>query len=157
FTVGTSSHFGSARHAYPEGNWSNAASVARCGGVRECAGRRWTMPIKLYGHPWSTNTRKVLMVFAEKGHEPQLEVVVLPKGEHKRPEFLGLHPFAKVPVIDDDGFVLYEARAINRYLETRLSGPSLAPSGTKEAARVEMWLGVAEAYFIPSARQVIVE
>jgi glutathione S-transferase len=75
--------------------------------------------MKIYGHPWSTNTRKVLMVLAEKAREAELSLVMLPNGEQKLAAHLALHPFAKVPVLEDEGFVVYEASAINRYLERK--------------------------------------
>lgn len=113
--------------------------------------------MKLYGHPWSINTRKALMTFAEKGHEPELALVVLPKGEHKLPAHLALHPFGKVPVLYDDGFVLYETQAINRYLDGRLSGPSLTPTDPREAARMDQFIHVADAYLSPLGQGLIVE
>jgi glutathione S-transferase len=113
--------------------------------------------MKLYGHPWSVNSRKALMTFAEKGHEPELVVVMLPKGEHKGPEHLARHPFAKVPVLDDDGFMLYETPAINRYLDRRLSGPRLTPEDPREAARMEQFMHVSDAYFSPLGQGLIVE
>jgi glutathione S-transferase len=113
--------------------------------------------MKLYGHPWSINSRKALMTFAEKGHEPELSVVVLPKGEHKLPEHLARHPFGKVPVLDDDGFVLYETPAITRYLDRRLSGPRLTPEDPREAARMEQFMHVCDAYFAPLGQGLIVE
>ena len=113
--------------------------------------------MKLYGHPWSINTRKALMTFAEKGHEPELLLVVLPKGEHKLPAHLALHPFGKVPVLDDDGFILYETRAINRYLDGRLAGPSLTPPDPRDAARMDQFIHVADAYFAPLGQGLIVE
>ena len=41
------------------------------------------MAMKVYGHPWSIYTRKTLMALAEKGHEVELVLVMLPKGEQK--------------------------------------------------------------------------
>lgn len=42
---------------------------------------------------------------------------VLPRApEIKTPAFLALNPNARVPVIEDDGFVLHESMAINLYL-----------------------------------------
>jgi glutathione S-transferase len=113
--------------------------------------------MKIYGHPWSINTRKTLMTLAEKGHEAELVVVALPKGEHKQPAHLERHPFGKVPVLDDDGFVLYEARAINAYLDKKLEGPRLVPAGAREAARLDQWTNVADAYFAPFAQPIVFE
>lgn len=113
--------------------------------------------MKLFGHPWSINTRKTLATIAEKGHQVPLTLVTLPKGEHERPEHLRVHPFGKVPVIDDDGFVLYETRAINAYIDATLSGPRLVPAAARERARMDQWINIADAYFIPFAHPLIVE
>jgi glutathione S-transferase len=113
--------------------------------------------MKLFGHPWSLNTRKTLMTLAEKGHEAELVLIMVPKGEHKRPEHVARHPFGKVPVLADGDFVLYETRAINRYLDKRLDGPALTPEGERGVARVDQWINVAESYFIPHAHPLLVE
>jgi glutathione S-transferase len=113
--------------------------------------------MKVHGHPWSINTRKVLMAAAEKGHDAELALVMLPKGEHKRPEHMALHPFGKVPVLQDEGFVLYETQAINRYLERTLSGRALVPPDARGAALVDQWIGVVDSYFSPHAQPFIVE
>jgi glutathione S-transferase len=113
--------------------------------------------MKIYGHPWSINTRKTLMTLAEKGHEAALELVMIPKGEHKKPDYLALSPFGKVPAIDDDGFVLYETRAINAYLDRKLAGPRLSPSDPRAAARLDQWTNVADAYFVPHVGPLIFE
>ena len=113
--------------------------------------------MKIHGHPWSTNTRKVLMTLAEKGHQADLSLVMIPKGEHKRPEFLALHPFGKVPVFEDDGFVLYETRAITAYLDKTLAGPRLVPADARAAAVADQWTNVADAYLVPHVGPVIME
>ena len=93
--------------------------------------------MNIYGHPWSVNTRKTVMTLAEKGHEANFKPVMIPKGEHKLPEHIALHPFGKVPVPEDDDFVLYETRAINAYLDRKLPGPSLTPSANRDLARFD--------------------
>lgn len=113
--------------------------------------------MKIYGHPWSINTRKVLMVLAEKSKEAELSLVMLPKGEQRLPAHLALHPFAKVPVLEDEGFVLYETSAINRYLERKFPTPALVPDDPRSAALTNQWIGVVEAYFVPHVAPVIVE
>lgn len=112
--------------------------------------------MKLYGHPWSINTRKALTTLAETGQRAELVVVTLPKGEHKRPEYLRLHPFGKVPVLDDDGFLLYETRSINAYLDAK-AGSKIVPTNARERARMDQLVSIAESYFIPHAAPMIVE
>jgi glutathione S-transferase len=113
--------------------------------------------MKIYGHPWSINTRKVLMAVAEKQHAVELVLVMIPKSEHKQAEHVARHPFAKVPALEDDGFVLYETQAINRYVERTLPGPRLVPEDPRAAALVDQWIGVVDAYFAPHAQPFIVE
>jgi glutathione S-transferase len=56
----------------------------------------------------------------------------------KTPEFLALNPNARVPVIEDDGFVLYESMAINFYLAKKHNSP-LYPSDPKNEALTLQW------------------
>jgi glutathione S-transferase len=113
--------------------------------------------MKIYGHPWSINTRKVLMVLAEKAKHAELSLVMIPKGEQRLAAHVALHPFAKVPVLEDEGFVLYETSAINRYLEQKFPTPALVPDDPQSAALANQWLGAIEAYFVPHAAPVIIE
>lgn len=115
------------------------------------------MSIKIYGHPWSINARKALLTLAEKGHEGDLVLVMLPLGEHKQPAHLARHPWGKVPVLDHDGFVVFESRAINRYLDDALDGPRLTPASARERALAEQWMNVSDLYFSPHAGALLVE
>lgn len=113
--------------------------------------------MKIYGHPWSINTRKVQMALAEKGKEAELSLVMIPKGEQKLPAHVALHPFAKVPVLEDEGFVLYESSAITRYLEQKFPTPALVPSDARGVALTNQWIGALEAYFVPHVVPLIIE
>ena len=105
------------------------------------------MAVKVYGHPMSTCTRKVLTLCAEKGQPAELVLVDITKGEQKSAEHRARQPFGVVPAIDDDGFKMYESRAIIRYLDRRLPGPSFTPTDLKQYARMEQWLSVEQSYF----------
>jgi glutathione S-transferase len=107
--------------------------------------------MKVYGHPMSTCVRKVLTTLDEKGHEAEFVLVDLMKGEHKQPAHLARQPFGVVPAIEDDGFWLYESRAIIRYLDERLPGPSLTPKDIKDRARMEQYISIEQSYFSPGA------
>ncbi|TQF09522.1 glutathione S-transferase family protein [Myxococcus llanfairpwllgwyngyllgogerychwyrndrobwllllantysiliogogogochensis] len=114
--------------------------------------------MKVYGHPMSICTRKVLTTLLEKGHEAQFVLVDLGKGEQKHPAHLARHPFGVVPAFeDDDGFVLYESRAIIRYLDRKLPGASLTPSQPHAYGLMEQFIGVEQSYFSPAAFKVIWE
>jgi glutathione S-transferase len=103
--------------------------------------------MKVFGHPWSINTRKVLVAIAEKGVRAELELVDLPAAQHHTPEHRARHPFAKVPVLEVDGWRLYESNAILRWVAASLPGPALVPRDAKQAARMDQWLSVASGYF----------
>jgi len=102
--------------------------------------------MKLYGHPMSTCTRKVLMTLAETNTPHEFELVDFAKGEHKQPAHMARQPFGQVPALDDDGFGLYESRAICRYINDKASG-QLVPRDLKERAMMEQWISVETSNF----------
>ncbi|KAK6983953.1 glutathione S-transferase [Favolaschia claudopus] len=99
-------------------------------------------------------TATVAMTLAEKGIPYTFVSVDLQHGEHKQPEFRKKQPFGLVPALDDDGFVLYESRAICRYLAEKYAaqGPTLIPTELKAKALFEQAAAVEFANFEPHAR-----
>jgi glutathione S-transferase len=69
----------------------------------------------------------VKIALHEKGLAYERVTLVLARKDQKRPEFLKLNPYGKVPVIDDGGQVLFESCIINEYLEEKYPTPSLMP------------------------------
>jgi len=55
------------------------------------------------------------------------------------PEFLALNPNGQVPVIVEDGFVLWESHAVLRYLAKK-HGANLWPFETQKRAIVDQWM-----------------
>jgi glutathione S-transferase len=110
--------------------------------------------LKVYGHPVSTCTRKVLTTIAENNLSHEFELVDLMTGAHKQPGFLAHQPFGQIPVIDDDGFELYESRAICRYLDGK-GANKLVPSDAKARALMEQWVSVETSNFTPHAMTFI--
>lgn len=110
--------------------------------------------IKLYGNPLSTCTRKVLTALAETGTDYELSIVDLSKGEHKKEPHVSRQPFGQIPVIDDAGFMLYESRAICRYLNDKASG-KLVPTDLQQRARMNQWLSVEQSNFSPNAMKFV--
>ncbi|NOK37559.1 glutathione S-transferase family protein [Corallococcus exercitus] len=114
--------------------------------------------MKLYGNPMSTCTRKVLTVLAEKGREVEFINIDLMKGEQKTPAHLARQPFGVVPVLElDDGFMMYESRAISRFLDRTLPGTQLTPADPKGYALMEQFMGVEQSYFSGPAMKVVME
>jgi glutathione S-transferase len=113
--------------------------------------------MKLFGHPLSSCTRKVLVTLSEKGRTADFTTVDLFVAEHKAQQHLARQPFGVVPVLDDDGFVLYESRAIIRYLDDKLPGLSLTPRAPRDRARMDQWMSVDQSYVAPHTRALAVE
>jgi glutathione S-transferase len=96
--------------------------------------------LKILGKPTSINVRKVLWTCEELA----LPYVLAPWGTGElslqSPEFLALNPNAMVPVIDDDGFILWESNSICRYLADRHGDGALLPPPSQQRALVERWM-----------------
>lgn len=96
--------------------------------------------MKLYGHPYSNAARRVQILCEECGIPYTYQTVDLTKREHLTPEYLALNPNGKVPVIDDDGFLVWESQAIMRYLADKHKAHAWYPVEPRARARVEQWL-----------------
>lgn len=106
------------------------------------------MGIKLYGMSGSPNVRGAMLGLTEKGVD--YELVNLMPPAWKTPEHLARSPFGKVPVLDHDGFEIYETQAILRYVDEAFPGPALQPTDAREAARMNQIIGVIDCYLGPS-------
>jgi len=111
--------------------------------------------MKIYGFPASTCTRKVLMTLNEKDYPYEFISVDIRSGEQKQPEHLARHPFGVVPVMDDDGFMLYESRAIIHYLDAKLTNNPLMPKDVKNFGEMEQWMNVEQSYLSFPAVQLV--
>jgi glutathione S-transferase len=103
------------------------------------------MMLKLYDFKSSPNCQRVKVVLAEKNLSYDVVPVDLRKQEQKKPEYLKLNPYGKVPVLTDDSTVLYESLIINEYLNEKYPDPPLMPKdpGGKAKARVLIDYGMA--------------
>jgi glutathione S-transferase len=108
----------------------------------------------LYSVPGSPFGRSVLATLEEKGAAYRLQPVV--PGTLQSPEHLARHPFGRVPVLEHDGFLLYETQAILRYLDRVLPSPSLTPGDIKRAARMDQAMNVNDWYLFHGVGNVII-
>ncbi|MBK7823782.1 glutathione S-transferase N-terminal domain-containing protein [Nannocystis sp.] len=112
--------------------------------------------MKVYGHPGSTCTRKVLTTLAEKGQAFEFVTVDIMKGQGRSPEHLARQPWGQVPVFEaDDGWQLIESRAIIRHLDATLPGTSLTPADPREKAKMDEWLSIEQSNFTPSVMKIL--
>ena len=110
--------------------------------------------VKIFGHPGSTCTRKVLMTLSETKTPYELVKVELAAGDQKKPAHMSRQPFGQIPVIDDEGFSFYESRAICRYVNERYQG-NLVPGDIKGRALMEQWISVETSNFSTFAMKFI--
>jgi glutathione S-transferase len=80
------------------------------------------MALTFYYASGSPYAWRVWLALEHKGMPYDLKVLSFDAGDLKKPEFLALNPRHRVPVIVDDGFVLYESAAIVEYLEDKRPG-----------------------------------
>ena len=84
--------------------------------------------IRLYTAP-TPNGRKVSIALEELSLPYEVKRVDLAAEEQLTPEFLALNPNHKIPVIDDEGLVIWESGAILLHLAEKYGG--LLPPGPK--------------------------
>jgi glutathione S-transferase len=92
--------------------------------------------VLLHGFQVSTFVNVARLVLHEKG-VPFKFVDLAPEMESAR--HLALHPFNRVPILEHDGFTVYETSAIATYIEEAFEGPALMPSDPRERSRVRQW------------------
>jgi glutathione S-transferase len=85
------------------------------------------MAITLYHDVPSSNSDRVKIALAEKGLPWSGIRVRLANREQKLPDFLKLNPYGKIPVLVEDGKVLFESCIINEYLDEKYPIPALMP------------------------------
>src|SRR5262245_49832593 len=96
--------------------------------------------LKVYGRSSSINVRKVIWCCEELSVPYEREDWGSGFRSTESPEFRALNPNALVPVIDDDGFVLWESSSIIRYLAAAYGGAAYYPVAARERARVDQWM-----------------
>src|ERR1700682_4348516 len=107
----------------------------------------------VYSIPGSPFGRAVLATLEEKAAPDRL-VPVAP-GTFRSPEHLARHPFDRVPVLEHNGFSLYESQAILRYLDRVLPAPALTPGDCNAAARMDQMMNVNDWYLFQGVANVI--
>jgi glutathione S-transferase len=96
------------------------------------------MTLKLHVFPISPRAFKVLATAHHLGIDYELRIVDLTKGEQKSPEFTALNPNQRMPVLEEDGFALWESNAIVEYLASKRDG--WLPREARDRLALSKWL-----------------
>jgi glutathione S-transferase len=115
--------------------------------------------IKLYDFMPCPFGQKVRIVLAEKGLSYDLVEVDITRGEHRRPEFLRLNPYGKVPVLVDEDTTVYDSTIISEYLEDEYPEPPVLPpvGASSLRARARLFEDFADTSFTPQVGQLMAE
>ena len=92
--------------------------------------------LKILGRASSINVRKVLWTCAELDLAFEREDWGAGFRPTHNPAFRALNPNALIPVIDDDGFVLWESNTIIRYLAARHGADQFYPAEPKRRSGI---------------------
>ncbi len=108
----------------------------------------------LYGAEYSVYTRIARLALMAKGVPYRFEIVDVFAADADRSR----HPFGKIPVLEHDGFRLYEAGAIGRYVDEGFAGPALQPADARGRARVAQLVSILDCYaFQPLVMELYVQ
>ena len=96
--------------------------------------------LKIWGRTNSINVQKVLWTCAELDLPFERIDAGMQFGVNNTPEFKAMNPNGLVPLINDDGFLLWESHAIVRYLARKHGLGTLCPADPREAADADRWM-----------------
>jgi len=106
--------------------------------------------LKVWGRRNSQNVQKVLWLAGELGLPHEHVPAGGAFGRLADPDFGALNPNRMVPVIEDDGVVVWESHAILRYLAATYGGDAWWPADPGERSGFDRWMDWAQAQWQPA-------
>ena len=108
--------------------------------------------LNIWGRMSSINVKKVVWTAQELGLEFQRTEAGGLFGVVKTPEYMHLNPNSLVPVIEDEGYVLWESGVIVRYLCAKHSPGKLYPENLQQRFDAERWMEWQQTSLNPASR-----
>jgi glutathione S-transferase len=102
--------------------------------------------VTLFGLERSVYTRIARLALEEKRVGYALQEVEIFGPEGVPAEHLARHPFGRIPVLEHEGFWLYETSAICRYIDEAFAGRLLQPTDVRSRARLNQIIGLLDSY-----------
>jgi glutathione S-transferase len=110
--------------------------------------------MKLYYSP-QTRAGRPRWLLEEIGAPYEIAKLDLAKGEHKKPEYMKIHPHGAVPALIDGDVALFESAAICMYLADKFPEKKLAPAlGTPARGLYYQWMVYSMATLEPPVLQI---
>ena len=107
----------------------------------------------VYSVPGSPYGRAVLATLEEKSITYRFSAVA--PGSARNEPHISRHPFGRVPVLEHDGYLIYETQAILRYLDRVLPRPALTPADPKVAGLMDQLMNICDWYLMQGVNNVI--
>lgn len=114
---------------------------------RHYAQRKGTGLMKLYVMPPSPRAFKVIALKNHLRLECEMHLVDLARGDQLAPGYLAMNPNHKMPMLEDNGFILWESNAILLYLAAQRPHTGLWPADSRRQADVLRWLAWESAHW----------
>src|SRR5262245_12847311 len=105
--------------------------------------------LTIWGRRTSFNLQKVMWLVGELQLEHRHIEVGGRFGGLGTPEFLAMNPHGRIPVIDDDGTVVWESHAILRYLASRFGGKAYWSDDPAARSLSDRWMDWSQATLQP--------
>ncbi len=103
--------------------------------------------MRLYLFPPSSRSLGVVALKNHLAIECEVVPVDLSRGDQRAAEYLAINPNRKVPTLEDDGFVLWEANAILFYFASKRPERGTWPPDPRGQADVLRWLAWESAHW----------
>ena len=105
----------------------------------------------------TTCSRRVICAAEEKNVNWSYHHVDFKSGQQKSAAFKKLQPFGKVPVLREGDFVLFESRAIMRFLASKPGGSRLVPAKPEVVALMDQAISFEVEHFTPAFMPIYFE
>ena len=142
--------------AFPSGHDTDEVSVTGAKPVKPCAlvPKKKAEGILGANVKVSERPQGPTCVYMGSGREIDLVPVDLLNGEHRSAAYLRMNPNGRVPLLDDDGFLLWESHAIMQYLADSKPNDALYPLDLQPRADVNRWLFWSAYHFTPAVGRI---
>ncbi len=112
--------------------------------------------MKLYHHPVSANSRRVVLTAAQLGIPFESHLVDLTNPEDRK-ALVAINPNNKIPVLVTGDLVLWESHAIMKYLCAQAPDQTLYPGDARGQADIDRWMYWTVANLVPAIAQISAE